>query len=203
MFSRLTPVTLTLIIANVVVFLFQSSTGDVLFEHFALWPLTSDTSYGAPTFQPWQLVSYAFLHGGTGHLFFNMLALYMFGSDIERVFGRNRFIAYYLACVISAAVAQLLVAIVTGAQPYPTVGASGGIFGILLAFGMFYPQRRILLLIPPIPMPAWLFVTLYGVVELAMGVTGFDSSVAHFAHLGGMAGGYMLIRVWRNSRRRM
>jgi membrane associated rhomboid family serine protease len=200
MFARLTPVALTLIVANVAIYLLQSGSSDQLFEHFALWPLASDASSGAPVFHMWQLVSYAFLHGSGSHLFFNMFALYMFGSDVERVFGRNRFILYYFVCVISAAAAQLLVAVFAGGDPYPTVGASGGIFGILLAFGMFFPQRRILLLIPPIPLPAWLFVTLYGVIELAMGVTGFDSSVAHFAHLGGMAGGYLLIQRWRGAR---
>ena len=201
MFARLTPVTFALIVANVVVYLLQGQSGDVMLERFALWPLFAEASLGAPDFRPWQLISYAFLHGSTAHIFFNMLALYMFGPDIERLFGRNRFITYYLACVISAAAAQLLVAALTGGSPYPTVGASGGIFGILLAFGLFFPRRRILLLIPPIPMPAWLFVTLYGIVELAMGITGFDSSVAHFAHLGGMAGGYALIRIWRSARR--
>ncbi len=201
MFARITPVTLILIIANAVVYLLQSTSPDNLLGQFALWPLLSDASLGAAEFRPWQLVSYAFLHGSSTHLLFNMLALYMFGSDIERLFGQNRFITYYLVCVISAALAQLSVAALSGAAPYPTVGASGGIFGILLAFGLFFPQRRILLLIPPIPMPAWLFVTLYGVLELGMGITGIDSSVAHFAHLGGMAGGYLLIRVWRSNRR--
>jgi membrane associated rhomboid family serine protease len=200
MFARLTPVVLTLILANVAIYFLQATGGQQMFVNFELWPLASqDTPYSVP-FQPWQLVSYAFLHGSETHLFFNMLALYMFGCDIERLFGLNRFISYYLTCVISAAVAQLLIAALSGGPPYATVGASGGIFGILLAYGVYFPQRRILLLIPPIPMPAWLFVTLYGIVELAMGITGFDSSVAHFAHLGGMAGGYLLLRAWRRAR---
>ena len=88
-----------------------------------------------------------------------------------------------------------------GGDPYPTVGASGGVFGLLLAFGMAYPHRRLMLLFPPIPMPAWLFVTLYGVLELVLGVTGTQQGVAHFAHLGGMAAGFVLLQIWRRRRR--
>jgi membrane associated rhomboid family serine protease len=89
-----------------------------------------------------------------------------------------------------------------GGLPYPTIGASGGVFGLLLAFGMMFPRRMILLIFPPIPMPAWLFVTLYGIVELVLGVTGSQSGVAHFAHLGGMVVGFALIQYWRHTRRR-
>jgi membrane associated rhomboid family serine protease len=99
--------------------------------------------------------------------------------------------------VLSAAIAQLLVTAVLAAPPYPTVGASGGVFGLLLAFAMYFPNRRVLLIIPPIPMPAWLFVTLFGILELYFGVTGTQAGVAHVAHLGGMVGGYLMIRHWR------
>ena len=126
-----------------------------------------------------------------------MLALYMFGSDIERVWGERRYTLYYFACVVGAAVAQLAVVSMQGGLPYPTVGASGGVFGLLLAFGMMFPRRMILLVIPPIPMPAWLFVTLYGLLELVLGVTGSQAGVAHFAHLGGMVVGFAMIQYWR------
>lgn len=189
------PVTQVLLIANVAVFLLQSYAEALLLGSFALWPLHA--SSGAPGFAPWQLVTYSFLHGSGMHLLFNMLALYMFGSDIERVFGSRRFATYYLVCVITAALAQLAVATLSMGPSYPTVGASGGVFGLLLAFGLYFPRRTVMLIFPPIPMPAWLFVTLYGALELFLGVTGSQEGVAHFAHLGGMLGGYLMIRYWR------
>ena len=191
------PVTQILLIANIAVFLLQSVAEEVLIGYFALWPL----HVPGAGFAPWQLVTYSFLHGNLTHLIFNMLALYMFGSDIERVFGPRRFAVYYFVCVVTAAVAQLAVALLTNAPPYPTVGASGGVFGLLLAFGLYFPRRMVMLIFPPIPMPAWLFVTLYGGVELFLGVTGTQQGVAHFAHLGGMVGGYLTIRAWRSRSR--
>ena len=194
------PVTQALLIVNVLVFLLQSVTGDQLVLAFGLWPLSTGPAMqfgGAPQFELWQLVSYGFLHGSMTHLFFNMLALFMFGSDIERVWGGRRYGTYYFTCVVTAALAQLMVSSLSGGMPYPTVGASGGVFGLLLAFGMMFPRRMVMLLIPPIPMPAWLLVTLYGALELFLGVTGTQAGVAHFAHLGGMAGGFLLIQYWR------
>jgi len=193
---RLPPVTRALLMANVAIFILQLATGNLLVGTFALWPFGSPQFRGYPVFEPWQLVTYGFLHGSMAHLFFNMLALYMFGGDIERLLGSRRFLAYYLACVIGAAVAQLVVLGGMHLTPVPTVGASGGVFGLLLAFGMAFPQRRLMLLFPPIPMPAWLFVTLYGMLELYLGVTGSGLGVAHFAHLGGMATGYVLLTYW-------
>jgi membrane associated rhomboid family serine protease len=193
------PVTQALIIINVLAYMLQLFTGDRLILGFALWPLSGgpDAFDGAPHFQVWQLVSYAFLHGNFTHLFFNMLALFMFGSDIERVWGSRRYLTYFFVCVITAALAQLIVASMSSGPPYPTVGASGGVFGLLLAFGMMFPRRMVMLLFPPIPMPAWLLVTLYGALELFLGITGTQAGVAHFAHLGGMAGGFVLIQYWR------
>jgi len=126
-----------------------------------------------------------------------MFALYMFGGEIERVVGQRRYLAYYFVCVLSAAIAQLILTAVIASPPFPTVGASGGVFGLLLAFAMYFPRRIIVLIIPPVPMPAWLFVTLFGILELYFGVTGTQAGVAHFAHLGGMVGGYLMIRRWR------
>jgi membrane associated rhomboid family serine protease len=148
-------------------------------------------------FRPWQLVTYAFMHGGLVHLFSNMLALFMFGGPIERTFGARNFTIYYFVCLIVAALAQLaVVAWFTGGF-YPTLGASGAIFGILLAFGMLFPHEKMMLIFLPIPISAWLFVTLYALAELYMGVTGTQAGIAHFAHLGGMLGGYLLIQYWR------
>src|SRR5206468_5687528 len=120
----------------------------------------------------------------------------MFGAELERVWGAPRFIRFYTASVLSAAATQLIVTWLLGSF-YPTVGASGGIFGLLLAFGMMFPNRTIVLLIPPIPMKAKTFVAVYGALELFLGVTGTQEGVAHFAHLGGMLGGYLMIRYWR------
>ena len=122
----------------------------------------------------------------------------MFGSDIERLLGHRRFGIYYFVSVLAAAVTQLLFAALTNSA-YPTVGASGGIFGVLLAFGLFFPRRTVMLVFPPIPMPAWLFVTLYGALELFLGVTGTEEGVAHFAHLGGLVGGFIMLRYWRST----
>ena len=188
--------TTALIIANVAMFLVeQIAPGSI--DALALWPLGAGQAGGA-SFAPWQLVTYAFLHGGMLHLAFNMFALYMFGSAVERVFGGRRYLTFYTVCVLSAAVAQLIVAAVSG-MIYPTVGASGGIFGILLAYGMYFPNSRVMLLFPPIPMPARVFVFVYALIELFLGVTGTQEGVAHFAHLGGMVGGFVMLRYWRST----
>jgi membrane associated rhomboid family serine protease len=192
------PVTTALIVANVALFLLQSVVPGLI-GPFALWPV--GTGEAAPSFMPWQLVTYAFLHGSVLHLGFNMFALYMFGSAIERVFGARRYALFYFVSVVSAAVTQLVFARLSGGV-YPTIGASGGVFGLLLAYGMYFPHNRVMLLFPPIPLPARVFVTIYAVLELFLGVTGSQEGVAHFAHLGGMIGGYLLLRFWRASPRR-
>jgi len=186
--SSIPPVTRLILVVNVVVFLWQT-TGATFFASLALWPIGSG-------FAPWQILTYGFLHATPAHVLFNMFAVYMFGGPMERVWGGGRFAVYYLVCIASAAIAQLIVEAMMG-NAYPTIGASGGVFGILLAFAMTFPRQRVVLLIPPIPMPAWLFVTLYGALELFFGVTGTQAGVAHFAHLGGMLGGYLMIRRWR------
>lgn len=155
----------------------------------ALWPLPSGR------FWPWQVLTYAFLHGSVMHLFFNMLGLWMFGSELERLWGQRRYLTFLLAGVLAAAAMQLLVTQLMH-SPTPTVGASGGLFALLLAFGMLFPNRVIMPLFPPIPMKARTFVIVFGVLELVLGLSG-GSGVAHFAHLGGMVGGYLMIRYWR------
>ncbi len=186
------PVTRALLIANVVCFLAQSLLDPQLqglFGSLALWPL-------GPRFGVWQVITYGFLHGDFAHLFFNMFGLYIFGSELERSWGPRRFLIFYFASVVTAGLTQLLAAAWTGGQ-YPTVGASGGIFGLLLGFAMMFPKRRLMLLFPPIPMPAWLFVSLYAIAELAFGLSGRQPGVAHFAHLGGMLGGFLVLMTWR------
>ncbi len=184
------PVTQALLIANVAIFVVdQLLLGGMLSQWFALWPLGTN-------FAPYQVVSYAFLHGSMMHLFFNMLGLWMFGSELERIWGGKRYLQFYAASLLAAAGMQLVVNMLLG-SPYPTVGASGALFGMLLAFGMMFPNRTIMPLFPPIPMKAKTFVMVFGGLELLLGVTGTASGVAHFAHLGGMLGGWLMIRYWR------
>ena len=194
----LPPVTKALILVCVGVFFAQQLLPPTFELWFALWPLQSGR------FMPWQLATYSFLHGSFGHLFFNMLALWMFGGEIERLWGPKRYQQFLLASAASAAVVQVIWTFLIGSMS-PTVGASGATFGLLLAFGMLFPERRIMLLIPPIPMKAKVFVAVFGAIELVLGVTG-GSGIAHFAHLGGMLGGFLMIRYWRGqtpfSRRR-
>ena len=198
MFAAIPPFTQALLIANALAFVVEGFAGDTLFTWFALWP--AGGGFGpesAPGFEFWQLITYSFLHANIWHLFVNMYALVMFGSDLERVWGRTRYINLYLASVVTAGLTQLLFARLSHAMPFPTVGASGGVFGLLLAYAMYFPRRTIVLLIPPIPMPAWVFALLYGLLELYLGVTGTQAGVAHFAHLGGMLGAWLVIWSWR------
>lgn len=185
-----------LIAANVLVFVLQSLSRGALDGLFALWPL--QLIDGESYFHVWQIITYAFLHstGNITHLLFNMLGLWMFGAEIERYVGPRRLLACYFASVVTAALSQLFVPMLFGAPPAPTIGASGGVFGLLLAYAVLFPTRKVVPLIPPIPMPAWLFATLYAGVELFLGVTGTLSGVAHFAHLGGMVGSALVIMQW-------
>ena len=188
------PVTAALIGFNIVAYLL-STLAPRASMGFALWPMGEWMLLPNAGFAPWQLVTYAFLHGSLMHLLFNMFGLYMFGSAIEQTLGTRRYVVYYFACVVAAAITQLIVLGLTGSF-VPTVGASGGVFGLVLGFAMFFPHQRIVLLIPPIPMSARTFAILYAVVELALGVFGSTQGIAHFAHLGGMAGGWLLLRHW-------
>lgn len=194
------PVTTALIVANVAMYLLQTLAPQIIVP-FALWPLAAGASGIGASFAPWQVVTYAFLHGSLVHLAFNMFALYMFGSAIEQVFGARRYTVFYFVSVVSAAITQLIVAMLLHGV-YPTIGASGGVFGLLLAYAMYFPRNRVMLIFPPVPMSARTFVVVYAVIELVLGVTGSQSGVAHFAHLGGMIGGWLLLRFWRGGVRR-
>lgn len=190
-FKEMTPpTTLNLLIINALG-LMATTLFPRLAYHFGLLPLQMG-------FQPWQVVSYMFLHGNLSHLFFNMFALWMFGRTLEMRLGSRRFLTYYMVCGVGAALIQLAVGLY-----YPfaiTVGASGAVYGILLAFGVLYPNNTIMLLIPPIPIKAKYFVILYGVLELYLGWRNNPlDNVAHFAHLGGMLWGFLLLNYWKFS----
>ena len=198
------PLTFVLIIANVVLFLLMEtlSSNSAIIQWLALWPAgtpdTIQTGSGitdVPQFFPWQVVTYGFLHGSMSHLLFNMLALFMFGLPLERAWGSQRYALYYFSALIGAGLVQLVVAS-SHYQIYPTVGASGAVFGLLLAYGVTWPNNRIMLLFPPIPMKAKWFVLIYGAIELFLGVSGNMPGVAHFAHLGGMLTGVLLLYHW-------
>jgi len=186
-----------LIGANVLVFLLQGQSPARIDDLFALWPLQPID--GKVYFQPWQIISYAFLHGNVTHIGFNMLGLWMFGAEIERYVGPKRLLACYFASVVTAALTQLFIPMLFNAPPAPTIGASGGVFGLLLAYALMFPTRKVVPLIPPIPMPAWLFATIYAGIELFLGVTGTLSGIAHFAHLGGMIGSALVVTQWRRA----
>ena len=197
--SAIPDVIFALLIANALVWAAQYWQPQFMYGYFALWPLGSRIA----DFMPWQLLTYGFMHdvNGINHILFNMFGLWMFGRDLERSMGAKRFLTYYLTCVVGAGIVQLIVASIGGGD-YPTVGASGGVFGILLAYAMAFPNRIIVLLIPPIPMKAKYFVLFYGLLELYLGVSGNAPGVANFAHLGGMLFGFLLIQRWRMKKRR-
>jgi len=196
-----------LIGANVAVFVLEAISGPGLLATFALWPIGHFfvTQFDDPVgFKVWQLITCGFLHANFLHLAINMYALWMFGSDVERAVGPKHYLTLYFASLLSSSVTQLLVvSMMTSTGVYPTVGASGAIFGVLLAFGILFPRRTIVLLIPPIPMPAIVFVILYALLELFSGVFGTDQGVAHFAHLGGMIGAFLTLRHWRDRGRQV
>ena len=215
-FAVLPTVVKNLLIINVLFFLatiaaqsvFRIDLADYLGLHYI----------GASDFQPFQLVTYMFMHGSFAHLFFNMFALWMFGNTLENIWGPNRFLLFYFICGIGAGLVQELVQYIqyaTTLQAYTsvnmhghiipmgeylnlltTVGASGAVYGILLAFGMMFPNSTLYIYFA-IPIKAKWFVLIYGVIELFSGLGGAADGVAHFAHLGGMLFGLILILYWK------
>ena len=218
-----TNITLHLIIINALMLL---ATSVLKNRGIDLTNLLGLHYYASNEFHWWQSVTYMFMHGNFSHLFNNMFTLYMFGRLLEMVWGEKRFIIFYLFTGIGAALIQQLAwrydmgALVdevlaqnsgstftyhdliteVSVNQLVTVGASGSVFGILLAFGMMFPDARIFLLIPPVPMKAKWLVILYGLFEFFAGVWGYQTGVAHFAHLGGMLFGFILIMFWRKNR---
>jgi membrane associated rhomboid family serine protease len=204
MFSSIPPVVRKLLIANVVVFILQAllsqgeaTRGWVLW--LELWPWLPAHIPAAGNFMPWQLLTSGFMHGGIGHLVFNMLALVMFGASLEYEWGARRFAIYYFTCLIGSALLQLLVASVAARHGdiYLTLGASGAVYGLLLAYGLLFPSRRVTLLPFPIVLKARTLVIIYAVAAVIYGVFAQGTGVAHFAHLGGMLVGWLTIRYWR------
>jgi membrane associated rhomboid family serine protease len=189
----------TLIIINVIVFVLEKlfldrlTFGDMLIGYifkiyFYLWPV-----FETNNFQIWQLLSYQFIHGDLWHIFFNLFALWMFGSELENEWGSRKFLIYYLLSGIGAGLIQLFVAPLFGTAA-PTIGASGAVFGILVAFGLSYPNRPIFMFPIFIPVPAKIFVMIYAGINLLMGISGTGGNVAYFAHLGGALTGFLLFK---------
>lgn len=188
------PVVLNLIIINVLAFMATAllPVGGTLVQHCALY------WFGNPLYHSYQFISYMFLHANFEHLFFNMFALWMFGRTLEMELGPRRFLVYYMVCGVGAALIQMAAAWMAGEYYIQLVGASGAVMGLLLAFGVMHPNSIIMLLIPPIPMKAKWFVVIYGVIEVFLGWTGYGGNVAHFAHVGGMLWGFLLLHWWRS-----
>lgn len=204
--SLFPPVIGFLLIANIAVFLLQLVAFETLLVNFGLWPvgtpdvIEQDGEFvWVPSFQIWQLLTYGFMHGGLLHLFLNLFAMWMLGVQLENAWGSRLFAVYFFVCVIGAGLIQLFVASngVLGDGIYPTIGASGGVFGILLAFGMMFPNQKLIFILLPVPIRAKYFVIAFGAFELFAGITGTLAGVAHFAHLGGMLFGFLLIQYWR------
>lgn len=187
------PITLALILLNVLVYALGMATGPEIVRVFGLWPPGSG---GA--FHVWQLVTYSFVHGTPLHLAFNMIAVWMFGAALEKRWGDLRYLLTYLISVVVAAMTQIAVSGYFLHASGPVVGASGGVFGLLLAYAMYFPNRVIVIVfLPFIRIPARTFVLGYGAVELLLGVTGTAAGVAHFAHLGGLFGGWLSVQYFR------
>lgn len=209
LFGKLPRAITGLLIANVAAFLLQF----VLRQHayaLMLWPIdpADPLQWSNRSFLPWQLLTYGFLHADFGHLFFNMLALVMFGSQLEHRWGERKFLTYYMVCVLSAGVCQLLLAsfmVHQGEAPYPTLGASGGVYGLVLAFGLLFPHERVVIFPLPFFVRARTVAIVFAAASLLYGMLGVRDGIAHFAHLGGMLGGWLLLRYWRGGgpKRRM
>ena len=185
------PMTTHLIIINVLVYLATRVNPQFMYQNFSLFYPTT------PWFKVWQPLSYMFMHGGFWHIFFNMYSLYIFGKAVEQIIGRQRFTILYFAAGFAAAAAQLGVqALDPAIQGVPTVGASGCVYGVIVAFAMIFPEARLTLIFPPVTLSAkWMAIIFIG-IELFTGVTGTQAGVAHFAHLGGALIGWLLIWWW-------
>lgn len=215
MFNRIPPVVKNIIIINIIMFVATLIIGNFMYEKLSLFYFKSQF------FKPYQFLTHMFMHGSLVHILFNMYTLFFFGSVLENVWGGKKFLLYYLVTGIGAAILHSLVlhlqatelenAITAGSyQAYeqlrilyntPTVGASGAIYGLLLAYGMLFPNNIIGLVFPPVALKAKYFVIIFGAIELLLGLTGRDSGVAHFAHLGGMIFGFFLIMHWKKNNR--
>ncbi len=213
--SSMPPVVKNLVMINGIMLLITFLTGDFMYEKFALF------FFESPLFKPYQLITHMFMHGSFIHLFFNMYSLIIFGIVLEQVWGSKKFFIYYMVTGLGAAVLHSLVLYLeysslngsyqagnlmaaTGIDAImrtPTVGASGAVFGVLLAYGMLFPNNVLQLIFPPIALKAKWFVMIFGAIELYLGISKTGSNIAHFAHLGGMLFGYLLIIYWKRKNR--
>lgn len=187
--SAVTPFTYVLLAANIAAFVLETQLGQARLAALLLWPF-------GPHFLWWQPLTSAFLHADPLHLATNMFGSWMFGRPVERAVGSLRLVELYGASLATSAATQLAVGSLL-TDKIPTLGASGALFGVLAAFAALFPDRIIVLLFPPIPMKAKVFVLLYALLELVSGIGGFQPGIAHFAHLGGLFGGVLMIRFWR------
>lgn len=190
------PVVKNLVIANCVIYLAMTlipAVNHFCAEYLQLW-WVKEPYY--PPFHSYQFVTYMFLHGGFWHLFSNMFALWMFGRTLEYELGSQRFLSYYMICGIGAALIQVGIATLFG-ENLALIGASGAVMGLLLAFGVMHPNNMIYIMPLPFPIKAKWFVIGYAILELALGWSGADAGVAHFAHVGGMLWGLALLYYWR------
>lgn len=205
MFSRLPAATKALLIANIVIYALQLLLPEWVFTPLRLLPVAVDGDPFSPTssFMPWQLITHAFMHGNLLHIAMNLLGILMFGAPLEAHWGSRRFLIFYTFCTLGAGLCQLAVATLMLSQTgwtYATLGASGGVFGLLAGYGMLFPNHRISLLFLPVLIKARTLVIVFAVAQLALGFSGLNTGEAHFAHLGGMLFGWLLIRHWRRPR---
>src|SRR5574344_1078953 len=197
---RITPIVKHFIIINVIMFALTLLEENFMMETFALF------YFNSPFFKPYQLISYIFMHGGFMHILFNMYSLYIFGSVLESVWGGKKFFIYYMVTGIGAALFHLFITylrIESGVlDPYlasiiPMVGASGAIYGLLLAYGVLFPNNVLTLFFPPVSLKAKYMVFVFGGLEFLLGLGGSGDGVAHFAHLGGMLFGFVILMIWK------
>lgn len=206
--SNVPPVTKNLIIINVLIFVATIINENFMIGTFGLFYPTS------PYFRWWQVITHMFMHGGFWHILFNMYTLFIFGVVVERIIGSKKFLLFYFVCGLGAAAlhmgtqylevqafmnsdSQTALQSLIDLKRTPTVGASGAIYGVLIGYAMLFPQSKMTLLFPPVTLSAKWMVIVFAVIELFTGVVGFADGVAHFAHLGGMLIGWLLIRFWR------
>ena len=199
LFPNTPQVTRNILIVNILffvaTFIGERSLNSVGMSWFALYPP------GSPNFRWWQFITYMFMHGSFWHIFFNMYTLWVFGSMVERIIGPRKFVLLYGICGVGAAMFHIAVTRLLGGANVPMVGASGAIYGLLVAYAMLFPSSRMTLIFPPITLSAKWMVVAFAGIELLTGVLGTAEGIAHFAHLGGMVVGMLLLLVWKREGR--
>ncbi|MBP5382432.1 MAG: rhomboid family intramembrane serine protease [Bacteroidales bacterium] len=201
--------TRNLILVNLVIFIATLVNENFMIGTFGLFYPTS------PYFRWWQIITHMFMHGGLWHIFFNMYTLFIFGVVVERILGSKKFVLFYFVCGLGAAAlhigtqylemqmflnssSQTALDSIVALKTTPTVGASGAIYGVLMGYAVLFPQSKLTLIFPPVTLSAKWMVIIFAVIELFTGVVGFADGVAHFAHLGGMLIGWLMIKWWRH-----